>query len=892
MAQRRPDPDELLRNVQRAEEQAERGKLKVFLGASAGVGKTYSMLSEAHEELTRGRDVVIGYVETHGRKETDALTVGLEQIPLKIIEHKGVKLKEFDIDLALKRRPQLLLVDELAHTNAPGCRHPKRYLDVEELLRSGIDVYTSINIQHLESLNDVVAQITGIMVRETIPDSIFDLADEVELVDIPPKTLIQRLKEGKVYVPEQVERAMDGFFKEGNLIALRELALRRTADRVDAQMESYRSEQSIQGLWAARERILVCIAPNKLSTRLVRVARRMSESLHAGVLCVYVESDRQSHRSPQDRASVQQALHLAEELNMEVVLLSGHDIVSEVLHLAQRRNVTQIVVGKPIKARWRELIMGSVVDELVRNSGDINIHVITGEKTGEAPPMQISRKRSGTPRSYAMTVAFVAFATAFGFLIYSPQRPYSSDIVMIYVLGSAFISSRYGQEEAILGSLLSVMSYDFFFVKPRFSFSIEEPGNLFTFAVMFGVSILIGTLSQRMRANAESASRRERRTAALYALSRQLVKSRSKKEISKAMAMSVHDILEFESVVMLPDDSGRLMPSGWSGHDDHRPVFDPAVAEWAFKHGEPAGKGTTTLPGSEALYLPLKGSGDPVGVLVVLPKGEEVIEVSQMDLLQSLGNQSALALERANLAKESHNIRLQVESERLRNTLLSSVSHDLRTPLTSIAGAASTLLNAPLGSEQQKELATTIYEESDRLNRLVRNLLDMTRLESGELQLNREWESAEELVGSAVRRTEDILAKHEVAVTVERDLPLLKVDGPLIEQVLINLLENAARHSPNGTKVEVKATRSGGFVRFEISDNGPGVPTGEEELIFEKFHRGKSAASGGFGLGLAICRGVLKAHGSQIWARHRPNGGAQFVFELKADEPPNVKSDE
>jgi two-component system sensor histidine kinase KdpD len=409
---------------------------------------------------------------------------------------------------------------------------------------------------------------------------------------------------------------------------------------------------------------------------------------------------------------------------------------------------------------------------------------------------------------------------------------------------------------------------------------------------MFGVSILIGTLSQRMRANAESASRRERRTAALYALSRQLVKSRSKKEISKATAASVRDILDFESVVLLPDDTGRLMPSGWSGTDDHRPSFDPAVAEWSLKHGEPAGKGTTTLPGSEALYLPLKGSGDPVGVLAVLSKAEDTIELSQMDILISLGNQTALALERANLAKESHNIRLQVESERLRNTLLSSVSHDLRTPLTSIAGAASTLLNSAPGSEQQKELATTIYEESDRLNRLVRNLLDMTRLESGELQLNREWESAEELVGSAVRRTDEILGKHTVSVNVEKNLPLLKIDGPLIEQVLINLLENAARHSPEGTQVEVKASRSGGFVRFEISDNGPGVPAGEEETIFEKFHRGKTAQNAGFGLGLAICRGILKAHGSQIWARHQPGGGAQFVFELKADESPDVKSDE
>jgi two-component system sensor histidine kinase KdpD len=889
MAQRRPDPDELLKTVQRAEEQAERGKLKVFLGSSAGVGKTYAMLSQAHEELNRGVDVVIGYVETHGRKETEALVQGLERLPMKEIEHKGVILKEFDIDLALKRHPQLLLVDELAHTNAPGSRHPKRYLDVEELIRSGIDVYTSINIQHLESLNDIVAQITGVQVRETIPDSVFDFADDVELIDIPAKALIQRLKEGKVYVTEQIDHAIQGFFREGNLTALRELSLRRTADRVDAQMEHYRSEQAIQGLWPARERILVCIAPNKLSSRLVRVARRMSESLHADVLAVYVESDRQSHRSAEDRAAVQQALHLAEELNMEIVMLSGHDIVGEVLHLANKRNVTQIVVGKPIKARWKEILAGSVVDELVRNSGDINIHVITGEKTGEAPAINITRKRSGTPKTYSATVAIVALATALCFVMY--QRLSQPNLIMIYLLSSAVISSKFGLEEAVLGSLLSVACFDFFFVQPRFSFSIEQPGYIFTFAVMFGVSMLIGTLAQRMRANADSASRRERRTAALYALSRQLVKSRSKKEISKATAASVLDILEFESVVLLPDDTGHLMPSSWASKGGDRPNFDVAVAEWALKHGEPAGKGTTTLPGSDGLYLPLKGSGDAVGILAVKPKDEDTVELYQMDLLQSLGNQAALALERANLAKESHNIRLQVESERLRNTLLSSVSHDLRTPLTSIAGAASTLLNSAPNPEQQRELATTIYEESDRLNRLVRNLLDMTRLESGELNLNWEWESAEELVGSAVRRTEEVLAKHKLNLNIEKDLPLLKVDGPMIEQVLINLLENAGRHSPEGSKVEVKVSKSGGFVRFEISDNGPGVATGDEEAIFEKFHRGKQAAPAGFGLGLAICRGVLKAHGSQIWARKAPGGGALFVFELKADASPEVNSD-
>ena len=893
MAQRRPDPDELLRQVQHAEMQSQRGKLKIFLGASAGVGKTYAMLSEAHEQKDRGVDVVIGYVETHGRKETEALVIGLDALPLRQIEHKGISLSEFDLDAALSRHPQLLLVDELAHTNAPESRHPKRYLDVEELLRSGIDIYTSLNIQHLESLNDIVTQITGIQVRETIPDSFFDLADEVEVIDIPPKALIQRLKEGKVYVPQQVEHAIQGFFREGNLTALRELALRRTADRVDAQMQSYRSEQAIDQLWAAKERILVCIAPNQLSMRLVRVARRMAESLHADVLAVYVESDRQVKRSEQEQSNVQDALRLAEELHMELVLLSGHDIVGEVIRLAQRRNVTQIVVGKPIKPKWKEMVFGSVVNELVRHSGDINIHVITGEaaspRSGPKPPV----KSRASVKSYSFAVGVNVAATLLCFVVHHYyQHAGQSNLIMIYLLASAFVSSRFGAEEAFVSALLGVAAFDFFFVQPYYSFSISDTQYIFTFLVMLGVSLLISTLTQRMRGQADSAAARERRTAALYTLSRQLVKSRSKREISKATCDSVRDVLDCESSIFMPDENRRLSAMAWSNQKNESPAMDIAVAEWTFKHGEPAGIGTDTLPGSDALYIALKGAGDPVGVLAVRPTRRDVIDIVQMDLLQAFADQAAVALERALLAKESHNARLEVETERLRNTLLSSVSHDLRTPLTAIAGAASTLLHGEAAPEQQKELVQTIYEESDHLNRLVRNLLDMTRLESGELRLNLEWQSAEELIGSAVRRTEVVLAKHLVKVEVEPNLPLLKVDGTLIEQVLINLLENAGRHSPAGSAVELRATKSGGFVRFEIADNGPGIAIGDEERIFEKFQKGPASSSVGFGLGLAICRGILRAHGSQIWARHRPSGGVLFVFELSAADSPDVPLDE
>lgn len=882
MREQRLDPDELLRHVQDVEEKTHRGKLKIFLGACAGVGKTYAMLSEAHEQRARGVDLVVGYIETHGRKETDKLLAGLEVLPRLKLEHKGVTLEEFDLDGALKRKPQLLLVDELAHTNAPGSRHPKRYIDVEELIRSGIDVFTTINIQHLESLNDVVAQITGVQVRETIPDSLFDLADEVELIDIPPKELIQRLREGKVYMPQQAENAMRGFFREGNLSALRELALRRTADRVEAQMQSYRTEKAISGLWATRERILVCIAPNKFSTKLVRTARRMAESLHADVVAVYVESDRQSGRSPEDQARVREALRLAEELNMETVLLTAHDIVAEIMRVAQRRNVTQIVVGKPIKPRWKEIVGGSVVDELVRKSGDINVHVITSEEEKEAARPVRLPDRHGTAATYAWTLAAVAATTAFCFFL-SLTHLAQVNLVMIYLLSVGFVSSRFGIREALLSSFLSVLAFDFFFVPPLYKFAVSDTQYFLTFAVMFGVALLISTLTQRLRVQADSAAARERRTRALYSLSRQLARSRGKKEIASATCDSVRDVIDGETAVLLADDGQRLAVAAWCGKDDKMPSIDTAVTEWAFKHGEPAGVGTDTLPGSDALYLPLKGTRTPVGVLVVR-SGQEPIDGAQMDLLQAFSSQAALALERAFLAKESQNARLQIEAERLRNSLLSSVSHDLRTPLTAIAGAASTLMQSNTGESQRKELAQTIYEESDRLNRLVRNLLDMTRLESGETRLNVEWQSPEELIGSALRRTKEVLASHNVRTNVEPDLPLIKVDGVLIEQVLINLLENAGRHTPAGSEVEVKAIKSGGFIRFEVSDNGPGLPPGEEEKVFEKFHKARAEAStGGFGLGLAICRGILKAHNSQIWARNNSKGGTEFVFELKID---------
>jgi two-component system sensor histidine kinase KdpD len=806
---------------------------------------------------------------------------GLEILPQRQIDHRGVALTEFDLDGALARRPQLIIVDELAHSNAPGSRHAKRWQDIDELLAAGINVYTAVNIQHLESLNDVVAQIAGIVVRETVPDSFLEEADEVELVDIPPEELQQRLREGKVYVAEQAERALDSFFRKGNLIALRELALRHTADHVEAEMQSYRTSHAVHDMWPTAQRIVVCIAPNKLAPRVVRAARRLSASMHAELLAVFVESHRHSGLAPRDRGRAFEALALAESMGVETVTLGGEDIVGEIIRFAHSKNASIVVVGKPVRKRMRELLFGSVVDDLVRRSGDLDIYVITGEGAAATPRPKMGLSDRPTWPRIGWAVGITLFATALAGLMSPVFQP--SNLVMVYLLGVAYISSRFGPVEAGLSSFLSVALFDFFFVPPRGSFGVSDTQYILTFLVMLSVGLLISSITSRMKVQAHAASDRERRTAALYALSREMSKSRSKTEIGQAARAKLGDVFDADVGVLIVTDDRGLRPIAQSDSGFELGNSELAVAQWVLDHGQTAGAGTDTLPGSDGLYLPLQGARGAVGVLALnLSVLEGKLDLEQMHLLETFANQLALAMERTILAKESHNARLQMESERLRNTLLNSVSHDLRTPLTSIEGAAGSLLENPDAPEASKlELIKTIYEEADRLNRLVRNLLDMTRLESGAVELNRQWHSIEELIGAALQRTDSLLAKRKVTTSIEPDLPLIRVDGVLLEQVLINLLENAARHTQEGSPIEIRAKLSGGFMRVEVADSGPGIPLGEENDIFEKFTRGKQAKPGtGFGLGLTICRSILAAHEGRIWGRNRSEGGANFIFEL------------
>jgi two-component system sensor histidine kinase KdpD len=888
VSETRPDPDTLLRRVQR--EEAKRGRLKVFFGAAPGVGKTYAMLEAARAQRSAGVNVVIGWVETHRRVETAALAEGFERLPPHEVEYRGIRLQEFDIDGALARRPGLLLLDELAHTNAPGSRHPKRWQDAQELLEAGIDVWTTLNVQHLESVNDLVERVTGVVVRETLPDHLLDEADEVEFVDLPPEDLLRRLAEGKVYLPDQAARAVKRFFRKGNLTALRELALRRTAEHVDADVQDYRRDHAIEATWPVTERVLVSIRPNPESGRLVRAARRLAARLRAEWIAVWVESPGQPPLSAGERRDLAAALSLAEQLGAETATISGPSVSEALLAFARQRNISKIVVGKPAHGRWRDRLRGSLVDAIVRASGDIDVFIVSGERAERAPSVRARPgPLSARPVHYAWSAAVVVLCT----LVCSAMvgRFDRSNLVMVYLLGVAFVASRHGRGPSALAAVLSVAAFDFFFVPPHLTFAVSDSQYVVTFAVMLMVSLVISTLAAQVRAQADAARQREQRTQVLYAMSRDLAAARTVEEVARAGSRHVSDVFGGPAAAFVPEAGGALRVAGGAAPADG--ARESAVAQWAFDHGKPAGLGTDTLPGASAVYLPLRGTQSVLGVLGVRPDPSLLpLRPDQVDLLEALARQVASGLERARLAEEAQQARIAIEAERLRSTLLSSVSHDLRTPLAAITGAASSLLHdASLDPAGRRDLEEAIYEEAVRLNRLVTNLLDMTRLESGSLQLNRDWHSLEELVGSALARLEPGLKGRAVRVKVPEDLPLVPVDGVLIEQALVNLLENAAKYTDSPGAIDVAAWSDDGAIVVEVADEGPGLPAGDEERVFEKFYR---AASGqrGFGLGLPICRAIVTAHGGRIWAERREARGTRFRFTLPLREVPSLAKED
>jgi two-component system sensor histidine kinase KdpD len=904
MEPRRPDPDQLLARLKSEEAQQARGRLKVFLGYAAGVGKTYAMLEAAHQRRIEGVDVVIGYIETHRRAETEALVANLEIIPRRRIDYRGITLEEMDVDALLARHPQLALVDELAHSNAAGSRHPKRYQDIEELLAAGIDVYSTLNIQHLESLNDVVSQITNVVVRETIPDRVLDEVTEIELIDLPPDELLNRLHDGKVYIPEQAARAIEEFFRKGNLTALRELTMRRAAARVDDQMRSYMRTRSIPGPWAAGERLLVCVTAHPISERLVRAARRLADELNAPWTVFHVELPHDVRMSTVQREQLANTMRLAEELGAKTVKRPGQSPTETILEYARRHNITKIVIGKPLRPRWMEWVRGSVVDQLTRDGGPIDVYVISGDP-GE--PKQ-SLARDWVPhrpwRRYAGSIALVALTTLIGEFF----RPFISpvNLVMLYLPAVVVVAVYLGRGPAMLASLLSVLAFDYFFVPPRLTFAVSDTEYLLTFLGLFIVGVVISGLAVRSREQAEAARTHETETSSLYAFSRDLAAAITLDEIVSIIVMHLGENFSRQIVVLLPEN-GKLELSGYTPETPHneneRRAFssafmhavdstlplqldesERAVAVWAYEHGKSAGRDTDTLPAAKVRYLPLKTSRGVVGVLGVQPHDTtKHLTTEQRLLMESFANQAALAIERVRLADEAQQARLQIETEQLRNSLLSSVSHDLRTPLATITGAASSLMDdeAELEPATRHEMAQAIYEEANRLNRLLRNLLDMTRLESGALQVNRESQPLEEVIGAALSRLEEALADRVVNIQLPDDLPFVPIDSVLIEQVFINLLENALKYTPPDRPIDLSASTDGTVVILAVADHGPGLPVGDEQRIFEKFYRARAAQNGsGVGLGLTICRGIIEAHGGRIWAENRSGGGAVFRFTL------------
>jgi two-component system sensor histidine kinase KdpD len=877
----RPDPEALLKRARAEEAEAEpQARLKIFLGYAAGVGKTYAMLEAARQRRHEGRDVVAGYVESHGRQETDALLEGLEVIPPTLIMYQGVSLPELDLDAVLARKPQIVLVDELAHTNAPGSRHDKRWQDVEELLGAGIDVYTTVNVQHFESLNDVVTQITGIVVRETVPDRLLDEAAEIRLVDIPPEELLQRLSEGKVYVPEKAAVALRKFFQPGNLIALRELSLRRTASRVDGQMRAYMEAKSITGPWPAGERLLVCVSGGPSSEKLIRTTRRLADELNSSWLTVYIETTGSAGHIQENRERIWKDLRLAESLGSQVASITATSVSQAIIEYAVRHNVTKIVVGKPTRPRWRDFLRQPLVDQVIRLSGAIDVYVVSIELTEQRTV------KGGKPRQpIALTVYMKSLiAVVLATLACEALRPFlaPTNMVMIYLLAVVMAALRLGRKPAILTAFLSVVAFDFFIVPPRLTLAVADTEYLITFVALFSVGVIISTLVAKSRERADALREREVQTASLYYLSRDLAGAGGIEVIMEAVVRNVGESLHCKVVILLPEGERLELKAGSPGLT--LDVKEQAVADWAFRNRQPSGRGTDTLGSSALLYLPLQGSATLLGVLGVKLDNEAEHRSPQIRrLLDAFASQTAMAMERVQLGKQAEQAQILQARETLERALLNSISHDFRTPLSSITGVLSSLKDEGehLSADIRRELLETASEEASRLNRFVGNLLDMTRLEAGKLALKKELCDVQDLIGCALAALEPRISSRDIAVRMLPMLPLVPMDLVLMTQVLVNLLENTLKYSPSGTPVEIIARTDAPWLIIEIADKGHGVPDQDLKRIFDKFYRiPVPEGAGGTGLGLSICKGIVEAHGGSIRAENQSGGGLRVIIKL------------
>jgi len=888
----RPDPDKLLAQLRGNEERAARGKLRIYFGANAGVGKTFAMLSAAQQEQKSGVEVVIGVIETHGRSETAALLEGLEQLPLRDVPYRGKSLKEFDLDGALMRKPQVLLVDELAHSNVEGSRHPKRYQDVQELLDAGINVWSALNVQHLESLNGTVGSITGVRVHETVPDTVLDNADELILVDVTPDELLARLKAGKVYLPQQAERAAQNFFRKGNLIALREIALRRTAEHVEDDVRSYRVEKSISSVWNTEGTLLVGIGPSEGSEQAVRAAARLAGQLNVRWHAAYVETPKLQRLNAASRDRILAVIKLAEALGASTTVLTHADAALALVEQARVLNCATLVMGRTHLNALAEFLRGrATLRRIARLAPDLTL-VEVGEVSSArklvaanrttADDLQANDWQTGLPR-YAWATAAVVAVTLLAFPLFGFFD--LANIVMLFLLATVLVAVKFGRGPAALAAVLNVAAFDFFFVTPRFSFAVSDVQYLLTFAVMLAVGLITGQLTAGLRFQARISASRERRAQSLFALTRDL-----------SAALVTTQVIEIAQAALQRDFGGQAVVLAMNEKDQlartaNTPAeFDASVADWAFRNAQPAGLQTSTLSAQVWHYLPLKATMRVRGVLAIKPAQPRWLLIpEQVQQLDTLARQIAIALERVHYVEIAQQSLVQIESERLKSTLLAAISHDVRTPLTALIGLAESLQRAePPLSSQQAEIAQVMTIQARELSALVTNLLDMARLQNGTVNLKKDWQSAQEVIGSSIRAAQHALQGRVVQTDVPADLPLVEFDAVLMERVLVNLLENAAKYG--AAPIVIKASVTPDALVLSVRDHGPGLPAqmvGREAELFDKFTRGHAeSATPGVGLGLAICKAVITAHRGQISAANAVGGGAEFKVVLPRHAPP------
>ena len=876
-----------------------KGTLTVFLGAASGVGKTYAMLEAAQGRLSEGMDVVIGQIETHGRWDTEALLKGLTVIPARSLPYEDRIVYELDLDALLVRRPQIVLIDGLAHTNVIGSRHKKRYMDVQELLTSGINVYTTLNIQHLETLNDIVAQITGITVRETVPDQVLDTASQIQLIDIPPDELIQRFKDGKVFVPDQATEELKKFFRPGNINALRELALRYTAQRVDRQLVSYMQSHGIDGPWPTGEKILVCISSSPFSAQLIRIAKRMAERVQGEWFAVHVETLHRFSISEAEKDSMAKNFRLAEELGAEIIGLTGNNVVEEILELARKRNVSQIIIGKPEQTRFWEIIHGSIVDKVIRQSQGISIHVIPGSQqetessrnklvSGSAERTK-TKLRSLPPVVPYITSSLMILAMTLGITATSAFLGLVN-ISLLYLLPVLLSAARWGTFPAIFTAIMATVTFDIFFVPPIFSIIVADLRYFISFAIFILVGLITGRLSARLKQQVIYSRQRENNITSLYALSRDIAAADNLDAVLDCIVSNVSDTLDGQVMVLIPNEKAQLVLRKDSGLNNFYNENELAVATWVYERGQKAGKGTETFGVAAALYLPLSTEQGTHGVLAIcFNETVSQFDAERIRLLEAFTKLAAMAINRVKLADQARESLAMVESERLRTALFNSLSHDLRTPLSSIIGAVTGLLedkNAVYSPDVRNELLQTILQGAERMNRFVSNLLDMARLESGMLRLNKEWCDLQDIIGVSINRLGISLNRRPIDIDIQDDLPLVQADGILIEQVFINLLDNAIKYSEKGSNISVSIKQQEERLEIVVANRGQSIPETDLSKVFDKFYRLNSPLQvSGTGLGLAICKGLIEAHGGEIWADNNILGGVTIIFTLPLTNP-------